>query len=249
MKAKITAIVFVSLFLLSSCKRDPKEGGWGNDKPKDPVSKNCTISATVVSVPCGMGFWGNLWLLSDKGEYFQPCDITFLPIVPIELKEGDKVMFSYQGLDYKHARCEYKIMCAVVQPKAYKVLINCIQVLTPTTQRGKCKDLTTVPAQNHRTPEKVSILSAFVQDNYLKTVIGYSGCNPRHEKISLHWDGSYAKSNPPQVFFELGNLPEAQMCQAYFMDTLCFDISSINKLGSPMPVSIKLKGYDKTLSY
>jgi hypothetical protein len=132
MRTRILSAFLLLPFLFAlntSCKKDNKEGGGGDgggggSKP----SIECINTGKIVSVPCGTGVFNNLWIMDDKGNYFQPCEM-FPTLVAVTVKEGDAVKFGYQAVTNSPA-CDSKLGCALATPKATRIKITCLNVTT-----------------------------------------------------------------------------------------------------------------------
>lgn len=89
--------------------------------------------------------------------------------------------------------------------------------------------------------QTVTILSVWQDQNKLKMMLGFSGCDFDPEPIQLHTTNINHSSDPPIVRACLANMPAEQMCQAYFEKEVCFDLTELKKQGSSF--TILLKGY------
>lgn len=72
----------------------------------------------------------------------------------------------------------------------------------------------------------IAVTNGVFEDNCLTLVVGYSGCNAGHQ-IDLLTDGIAAGTNPTTIKFRLDDRNE-QLCQAYFLDTLVYDLSELD---------------------
>ncbi len=66
-----------------------------------------------------------------------------------------------------------------------------------------------------------------IENNCLTLVVGYSGCNNKHN-LTLIGDGSIAKSLPVQTNFKILDSNQ-ELCEAYFTDTYSFDLSGLKE--------------------
>jgi hypothetical protein len=66
-----------------------------------------------------------------------------------------------------------------------------------------------------------------ISNNCLTLVVGYSGCNGKHD-LELINDGSIAESLPVQTSLRLID-KKTELCDAYFTDTYEFDLTSLKE--------------------
>lgn len=99
------------------------------------------------------------------------------------------------------------------------------------------------PFDNITTSSGTKVVKAWMEGDNLKLEIGYSGCD-KHT-FDMHWDKNQVNPAiyPSQTTLQLVDNNGEQMCQAYFTDTLCFNVSQL-KTGKHGAVNIKLQGFD-----
>lgn len=194
----------------------------GGGKPgKPPVVNDCSQSGKMVAITCGPSIYGNLWIQAENNEYLRPCDQSFQTLLPIDLKEGDQVKFSYRKINNCTA-CKNKITCSAVVPKHTHVIIDCINVVPS----AECPALTF--EENAGKENYIHVINAAMDGRFLKLKIGYGGCGKLpNEAFKLSWNGSFAKSLPAQVWLFPGMNVTPTVCQAYFTTELCYDVSSL----------------------
>ena len=71
-----------------------------------------------------------------------------------------------------------------------------------------------------------------IEGNILKLDVIYGGCKDKKQDFKLIWDGSYLKSNPPQVnlFLILDNSAVSTDCERLWYNTLEFDLIKIKEI-------------------
>ncbi len=71
-----------------------------------------------------------------------------------------------------------------------------------------------------------------IEGNILKLDVIYGGCKDKKQDFKLIWDGSYLKSNPPQVnlFLILDNSAVGTDCMRLWRNTLEFDLTKIKDI-------------------
>jgi hypothetical protein len=100
------------------------------------------------------------------------------------------------------------------------------------------------PSDNVTTSAGTNVKNAWIEGNNLKLEIGYSGCN-KHS-FDMHWNKNQINIAlyPNRTYLQLVDNNGEQFCQAYFQDTLCFDISKL-KTGTHGEMLIKLQNHDE----
>ncbi len=96
---------------------------------------------------------------------------------------------------------------------------------------------------NVTTSSGTNVMKAWIEGDNLKLEVGYSGCN-KHT-FDLYCDKNQVNPAiyPNQLVAKLADNNGEQFCQAYFTETLCFDISGL-KTGKHGTVQIKLQNHD-----
>ncbi|MBP9186607.1 MAG: hypothetical protein KBE91_12010 [Bacteroidia bacterium] len=234
----VKILTVIAVFIVSSCNNpifDPidKDGGWCGTKP--PINTSCNTTGTIVSVTCGTGVLGNLWIKVDGSNdlLIQPCEQSFQTFAPLVFSEGDRVKFSYSELT-KPGECDQQITCLAALPYHKKTILHCITKI-PNTDCGSI-----IINKNATYDNTVSILNASLTGSTLTLKIGYSGCNEQPKSnFELQWNGDLLESLPLQTTLFL-NSKNRQMCQAYFTQELCFDISKL-KANQNQTVKVKIQ--------
>ncbi|OYU94661.1 MAG: hypothetical protein CFE21_15400 [Bacteroidetes bacterium B1(2017)] len=94
---------------------------------------------------------------------------------------------------------------------------------------GGCRPFIT--GKSPETKKTVSILKAWTEGSKLWLSLGYGGCSFEDEAICMYNEGTIYSSDPNIIHIKLGNLPEAQLCNAYFTKDICFDLGMLVKAG------------------
>lgn len=226
---------------LTACNNpffDWEEPGNGGGKPgKPPVVTDCKQSGKMVTIACGPSIYGNLWIQTESNEYLRPCDQSFQTIAALDLKEGDDVKFSYRKIN-NCTKCKKQVTCSATIPQHTHVIIDCISVTNPPS--AECPSLV-VDENAHKETSYVHVISAVADGNFIKLKVGYSGCSilPK-EAFKLSWNGSFAKSLPPQVWLFPGLNVPTTLCQAYFTTELCFDATMLRSNSSSKQVEVHI---------
>ncbi len=243
MNYRLATFLVAFVLLFASCDNpifDPGGEGNGNGKPKDPPPTDCSIKGTMVRVPCAFGIYGDLWIKTDNGKYLQPCEQSFMTLVAMELKDGDRVEFGYKK-EAKSLCDDTKIRCQAALPMHESVTINCLRVIS--TQPIETCPQIVVDFTNYG-ENGIQILESSMEGSLLKLKVGYGGCAPIESKdFSLSWRNEFAKSNPPQTTLQLfsAKVMEGIACDAYFTTELCFDVAAIRatvKTADPIQLNI-----------
>lgn len=231
LSAALKVLVLMLSFSLVSCDNpwfDPDLGNGGGSKP--PVIQDCNIFGTVEKVTCGVGYYGDLWIRTDKGELLQPCEQSFQTLVPIILSPGDKVKIGYRVLN-KPNRCDSLITCLIALPPHQSVVIDCITKIEAGVPKLKINP--------NVTADNVNIERVELAGDILKVKVGYSGCSEKpNSHFSLFWDGKLDNRIQPEVnLFVEDDAPES--CQAYFTTQLQFDIRELkNRFNGSLKINI-----------
>ena len=105
---------------------------------------------------------------------------------------------------------------------------------------GDCRPF--ISGKSPETKKTVKILKAWTEGSKFWVSLGYGGCNFDDSGITMYNEGTINSSTPKTTRIKLGNLPEAQLCNAYFTKDICFDLGTILKQGETLKVI--LDGYD-----
>lgn len=230
--AALLAVSFLVGFV--SCKKlDEGNKGGGN-------SKDCNLTGTLIKTDYSRSVLSNLWIKGDDGEVYQACANDIVNIGAENYAEGQKVMFGVRALTTNETCESVFIDCptGMILP-TQKVGITCISKVS-----GNCNKSLLLKASTD-TAQTVNILNVWQDGNYLKMYVGFSGCDFDASLLNLHWNGVIKNSNPAGIEFALGNMPELQMCLAYFADTICFDMSSLKGYGTTY--NLQVKGFNKAI--
>lgn len=117
------------VMLFSSCKKwNPwEEGEGGGGKPSVDI---CSKTGTLVKVPCGVSDLDNLWIRTDDGKYYQPCDASLLQTMDLAypIEEGLRIRFGFSVLSGP-SLCdnEYLVLCPQKIPAKVRIRLTCIQ--------------------------------------------------------------------------------------------------------------------------
>ena len=114
MKWGLLVILFSGIISLSiySCKKTP-----------DP-NTGCNVYGTFVSIPCGGGLFGNLWIRLDNDQLLQPCQIA--SGIKLEVKEGQRVKLAYTEIS--QSNCPNMMACAIAVPNHKTIRITCMEL-------------------------------------------------------------------------------------------------------------------------
>lgn len=247
-KQKITTALVVCALILGACNNpifDPGGdegggGGTGGGKPKCPPYVGCNTNATMVQMPCNVGIYGGLWIKTDDGQHYIPSEQSFMTICAIELKAGDRVKVGFRLLD-PFKGCDNIATCFAAFPPYKPVVVDCITVVSKNP--SDCPQLV-VDHTDYKT--NVHVIDATVVGNTLKLKVGYGGCSPKsNDAFGLSWKQAIMKSYPAQTNLQI-SMQNEELCQAYFTNELCFDISTIK---SSYKEPIQLNIGDKTVMY
>lgn len=99
------------------------------------------------------------------------------------------------------------------------------------------------PAEKVTTAGGTNIMKAWIEGDNLKLEVGYSGCNKHTFDLHLTDDVIENTKAASSMVLQLADNNGEQFCQAYFQETLCFDISKL-KVGSHGQVGISLQNHD-----
>ncbi|HEY4057427.1 MAG TPA: hypothetical protein VGM39_12505 [Kofleriaceae bacterium] len=92
--------------------------------------------------------------------------------------------------------------------------------------------------------EDTTVNSAAIEGRYLHLNVGFGGGCEEHD-FALTWSGGAGASDPPVVEVTLKHDGHGDMCEAYGLEDLYFDLSSIDSLlaqGGGGPARIVLEG-------
>ena len=93
-----------------------------------------------------------------------------------------------------------------------------------------------------------NVMKAWIEGDNLKLEVGYSGCDKHTFDLHLTDDVVENPKERSAIVLQLVDNNGEHMCQAYFQETLCFDISKL-KVGSHGEVGLKLQNHDVSLVY
>jgi len=241
-------IVLLAMILslsLSSCKK----GWWGYEEGNGNGNgggsgNNVSIAAkgTVVYQDCGLSIYGkNLWIKLDDGTLLQPCAQSFQTTCPVILNEGDRVDLKYSK--YTGNMGSFEIYCKMAYFPFKRVTIDFITVLN----NNNCKIIDFPSNYDKLNTANINIMSANIDGSKLSLKIGFSGCsNTAKQRFKL-----VAKPTVDSdlITYEVKLTDEKEeLCQAYFTDEICFDISPMKHLIDGR-VRIRIVGFDKELIF
>lgn len=228
------AIAVMMVVTIAACKKND-EGGKGG---KGGYSKDCNLTGTLIKTDYSKSALNNFWIQAASGEVYMPCANDVVNFQAEHYAEGQKVTFGTRALG-EHEKCDnFFIECPVgMTMTTQRVGLTCINKAS-----GKCNKSLVIRASSD-TVQTVQVIDAWQEGDFVKVFIGFSGCDFDASPISLHWNGVIRNSQPAGITFELGNMPAPQMCQAYFVDTLCVDLHKLKPFGKEF--SLNIKGLDK----
>jgi hypothetical protein len=99
---------------------------------------------------------------------------------------------------------------------------------------GGCRPF--ISGKSPETKKTVKILKAWTEGSKFWVSLGYGGCNFDDSGITMYNEGTINSSTPKTIRIKLGNLPEAQLCNAYFTKDICFDLGTVLKQGEALKV-------------
>ena len=165
-----------------------------------------------------------LIIITDDGKKLNPVGTH---LMDLDLNDGDRVKFDY--------RRSMAFTACMVGDAVY---LNCIEKLDG-PNNNPCKTLNTYKGINPPGYQHASINNARLEGSKLYLDIAFSGCSDQNRDFQLYWDGSLTKSFPSQATLKFRDLARPEMCQAYFMKTICFDVSALNMTVQPGPNPIE----------
>jgi len=103
-----------------------------------------------------------------------------------------------------------------------------------TTQKttDDCRLVALDKSFDYNSDRKVMFENPVIDGDFLRVVVGYSGCGKRTNDFRLVWNGSWAESMPPYVKVAFDDTLTGPTCEMYIRETLCFDLSPL-KYGGP----------------
>lgn len=177
---------------------------------RKPEIKECDTQVRVVKLDldgCDM------ILQLNTGQRLLPVEI----VPDFDLEPGQILKIGYTEVDMMN-------ICMVGQT----VRIDCIEEIP---QKVTCNLPGTMIPLDHgdslpTITGQFQIEELTFERGEIKMKIGYSGCGPERD-FKLYLDPALSKSLPPQqsVFLSF----EEQMCEAYFVQTICFPVKGINQ--------------------
>ena len=241
--------VLILAMILSLGFTSCKKGWWGYDEGDgngggNGGGNNTLVKGTVVFQNCGLSIYGkSLWIKTDDGQLLQPCEQSFLPLVAIELNEGDRVELKYHK--YTGNIGGFEIYCKMAYFYFTRVTIDFINVIKPKTD---CSAVTFPTSYDKLDAASLIILNAKIDNSKLILNIGFGGCDNTTERFKL-----VAKELPTAgaiPTFEVKLVDEkAQLCQAYFTKDVCFDLATLKNPVSSGVVLVNIVGFDKVLQF
>jgi hypothetical protein len=239
-------IVLLAMILslgITSCKK----GWWGTDEGNGNGSgggSNVSIAAkgTVVYQGCGLSIYGkNLWIKLDDGTLLQPCAQSFQTLCPIILHEGDRVDLKYSK--YTGNAQSFEIYCKIANFRFTRATIDFINVLND----NNCRIIDFPANYDQLNTASINIMNAKIEGGKLTFNIGFGGCsNSAKQRFKLI---SKPTNDNDMMTYEVKLTDEKEeLCQAYFTDDICFDISPMKHLIDGK-VRIRIVGFDKEFIY
>jgi hypothetical protein len=172
------------------------------------------------------------YLETDNMEQYEPVNQSVFN----GLSVGERVKFSFKPVFTFQATCS----------GAAPVEVDCITSLN--TNPGVCVPI--VIGDDVKIPTEpngaIQVESARIEGNCLKIKVGFGGCDGNEARIALTWDGIMGGLQPSVNLVLVDTQP--QMCNAYFMKELSFDLSAIREREQGT-VYIHIAGWDQPLSY
>lgn len=242
-QAIIIAIALVGLSL-AGCKKSWWDNEEGNNGGGNGGSGKPTVKGTMVTIPCGVSIYNNLWIKTDDGTLLQPCTQTNYNSL-INLAEGDRVEIQYS--QFKGVSPIDNIpVCTVALPPYKRAAIHYIAKINT---GNSCTPLIIKPSGfgcGDTGNKSIYVQSATMNGSCLELNISYSGCNMHTESIKLISDGELSPTfGKPAYLVELVDT-EYQMCEALFSDKVAFDISALKT--DKGTYYIKIAGYDELIA-
>lgn len=170
--------------------------------------ESCTSSGVVVDMT-GLDGCGLMIQLEDGKK----LEVVGMP-KGVALNAGDSVVFDYEP-------AEGMSICMAGE----MVNITCYNVVSNGASKCSSFSFTNIDSSLLDTLPDYQVYGWRTEGTSLLLDIGYSGCD-RDRGFQLFVSNAQMRSMPPQNVAVLSFTP--QMCEAYFRDTLCFEM---NKLG------------------
>lgn len=247
------ALSMVALLGAVSCKKfDPWGGEPGGGTTGSTTSTtgsgntNCTLKGKLVSVPCGISDFDNLWIQTEDGKYYQPCDASIIhrSDYSVPLVDGTPITFGFEPME-KGCLDEGLILCPNKLPAKIKIRLTCLNPIF-TVILNTCTPITRVNQINNKRGF-AEIINAKRDGNCIRMHVRYSSAKPLDCKnFTLTWDGSLMKPKPAIATLYLDNLPSGIDSQVIQEGDIAFDISPIVEAGGN-DVKIKIDGYNDWL--
>lgn len=122
-------------------------GLWGctPDKvqPEDSTEVACGLEVTAVEMSCAAyGVFGNVYFLTDKGEYLQPWEM-FPTFAPVEVSSGKRYVIGYKPITRDNRYAE-AIRCRLYDERvarAIPVKLTCLSEVACATVEATVSDM------------------------------------------------------------------------------------------------------------
>lgn len=182
------------------------------------MANRCTTDTEEVENNCNtVGLVVDMTGLDGCGLMIQLEDGKRLEVVNMpegeSLHAGDEVMFDYEPADGMS-------ICM----SGEMVNITCYKVVNKAEATCPSFEFINIDSNLLESAPDFQLYGWRTEKTTLMLDIGYSGCD-RDRNFSLNVSQAQMRSMPPQNVAVLSFTP--QMCEAYFRDTLCFEMSEL----------------------
>jgi hypothetical protein len=127
---KLFSLVITASLMLAGCHLKNDVSDIGNHQDNDEIA--CGLEVTAVPMSCaGYGAFGNIYFLTDKGEYIQPWEM-FPTFAPVEVKAGKRYIIGYKKVARDNRYNDW-VRCALYDEKVEKATPVKLTCLSETT--------------------------------------------------------------------------------------------------------------------
>lgn len=241
--------ILILTLLLSLGFTSCKKGWWGyqdeegsGGKKGGGGSTNTELLGTVYAQTCGVSIYNqNYWIKLDNGTIIQPCYQSFQTLCAIELKEGDRVKVKYQP--YIGNYPDFEANCDQLYFPFIKATINAIEVIANQTEN--CMPIHITNNLDQFEEAHVQIMDARLEGFKLKLKVGFSGCSNNVNRFKLMLQVGQITNNKTTIKAKIIE-ENPELCQAYFTNTFCYDLTKMQINTSE--IQLLLKGFEKEIS-
>jgi hypothetical protein len=252
---------FLLLLFLAACNERDRVTLPG----EQPNGQCSTAAVYTFAQPCQI-----VPFCGDRGDFHTPATLHLLTtdagityaiqnpeiLADLNLQHSQRVRVTYEVLNVQRCGTPTPVPvdqlpvlanngilpggCVCLDDTFRRVRVSCIRI--ESQPAPNCRELT-FTRPNDDLSQGITPLGLNIRNNCLELHVAYSGCGRMDTSFSLVYNGNVFESHPPQMQLALRGYnpgPGEIICQAYWEDTLRFDLSALRALRPNGPIVLKV---------